>query len=110
MCYNVVTRTGKEVTMPEDKALIYRGYPLRRMGDILYYGELNGRYVVTLKVTKSEPLKDLQIAQTVLIKLMNNDPSLESRKRTERRAEKDGLYPAIDLAATWLDRCLKDPE
>ncbi|MDR0818971.1 MAG: hypothetical protein LBN43_05315 [Oscillospiraceae bacterium] len=95
--------------MPEENTanLSYRGYPLRRQGNILYYGNLTDKYVVMIQITKSEQLRDLEISKTVLIKLLNNDPEIESRKRVEKKAEKDGLYPAIDLAATWLDRYLK---
>jgi hypothetical protein len=60
-----------------------------------------------LQITKSEKVKDVDVAKAVLIKLLNNDPEIESRKRVEKKAEKEGLYPAIDLAAAWLDRYLK---
>ena len=95
--------------MPEEKTAVlnYRGYPLRRQGNILYFGNLTDKYVAMLQITKTEKLRDLDISKTVLIKLLNNDPEIESRKRVEKKAEKDGLYPAIDLAATWLDRYLK---
>jgi hypothetical protein len=87
--------------------LHYRGYPLRRQGNIIYYGDINAKYVIMMQLNETEKIKDLDVAKKVLIKLMNNDPTIESRKRVEKKAEKDGLYPAIDLAATWLDRYLK---
>ncbi|MDR2606295.1 MAG: hypothetical protein LBC38_03325 [Oscillospiraceae bacterium] len=87
--------------------LSYRGYPLQRQGNIIYYGDINAKYVIMIQLDKTEKIKDLDVAKSVLVKLMNNDPTIESRKRVEKKAEKEGLYSAIDLAATWLDRYLK---
>ena len=101
------TATAEEKPSTEEKAIYYRGYPLRRQGDILYYGDFSDKYIALLQVTKSETENGLEVSKTVLIKLFNNDPDIESRKRVEKKAEKDGLYPAIDLAATWLDRYTK---
>jgi len=101
------TEEGGRMTDVKVEKLSYRGYPLQRQGNIIYYGDINAKYVAMLQITKTEKIKDLEVATSVLIKLMNNDPNIESRKRVEKKAEKEGLYPAIDLAATWLDRYLK---
>jgi len=91
----------------EVKELTFRGYKLQRQGKDLFYGNLGSKYVTLLQITGSEKVKDMDISRTVIVKLLNTDPNLEVRKRLEKKAEKDSLYAAVDLAATWLDRYLK---
>ena len=40
------------------------------------------------------------------MQLQMTDPSIKSRDRVMKKAEKDSLYAAIDVAAVWLERAL----
>lgn len=42
------------------------------------------------------------------IQLQLTDPNLKSRDRVVKKSEKDSLYAAMDIAAIWLDRALKE--
>ncbi|MDR3149941.1 MAG: hypothetical protein LBT88_08050 [Oscillospiraceae bacterium] len=92
------------------KTLSYRGYPLQRQGaenGIIYYGDVTSPYIVQMRVAKTEKVKDLDMSKLVELKLLMTDPEIKSRDRVVNKATKEGLYTAIDLAATWLDRYLK---
>ncbi|MGX8698553.1 MAG: hypothetical protein ACSW8F_01310 [bacterium] len=86
--------------------LIYKGKPLRRKGNILYYGSMAEKYIVMLQVNETKPVGDLAVASKVMIQLQLTDPELKSRDRVVRKAERDGLYTALDVGAIWLSRAL----
>ena len=49
---------------------------------------------------------DLEVANKVIIQLLNTDPTLRARKQIVKTSERDGLYAAIDIADAWLERAL----
>ena len=51
-------------------------------------------------------MKDLDVADRVAVQPQLTDPDLKSRDRVVKKTEKDGLYPAMDVAVAWLDRAL----
>ena len=48
------------------------------------------------------------MATRVSVQLQLTDPDLKSRDRVIRKTEKDGLYPAMDVATVWLERALAE--
>lgn len=88
--------------------LMYKGYPLVRCEDIIYYGNLSDKYVIMMQILESEKLKDMNIASKVSIQLQLTDPDIKARDRVVKKSEKDGLYNAMDIASVWLDRALHE--
>ena len=97
--------TGKEVYLP----LVYKGHPLRRKDNILYYGSMADKYIIMLQIHDTEQMDDLNLATKVSVQLQLTDPDLKSRDRVVRKSEKNSLYAAMDLSAIWLDRALQNP-
>ena len=93
--------------MAEEKFLEYKGKPWVRSGDTIYYGDINDAYVVVLTVKQSEKLKDITLAKDVTIQLLATDDTLPPKDRIVKKSEKQGLFTALDLGATWLERQLK---
>ena len=89
------------------KRLAYKGYPLRRKGTLIYYGNMSDKYIIMLQIMDTVPLQDLSLSQRVSVQLQLTDPDIKSRDRVVKKTEKDGLYNAMDVAAVWLDRALK---
>ena len=92
--------------MAEAKKLTYKGRPLRRKDNLVYYGDMSEKYVVMLQILETEPLQDLALAKRVSVQLQLTDPDIRSRDRVVKKAEKDGFYIALDLGAVWLERAL----
>ena len=88
------------------KALEYKGHPLQRKDNIIYYGSFADKYVIMLQILDTKKVKDLDVATKVSVQLQLTDPSIKSRDRVVKKTEKDSLYAAIDVAAVWLDRAL----
>ena len=87
-------------------ALEYRGYPLRRKDNLLYYGSMSDKYIIMMQILDTKKIKDLEVASKVSIQLQLTDPDLKSRDRVVKKSEKDSLFSAMDLASVWLERAL----
>ncbi len=95
--------------MPAEKAktgLEYKGYPLRRKGNLIYYGNMTDEYIIMLQITETKKVQDMDVATRVSIQLQLTDPDLKSRDRVVKKSEKTSLYDAMDVAAVWLERAL----
>lgn len=90
-----------------EKFLEYKGKPLVRSNNTIYYGDMNDPYVVCLNIKNSEDLKDIKLAGDVTIQLINTDETVAPKDRIIKKSEKKGLFNALDLGATWLERQLK---
>ncbi len=91
---------------PQEKALTYKNRPLTRCGDELYYGSMDDKYIIMMKVLDSTPLKDTKVSGKVLVQLMYTDPEISLKDRVVKKSEKQGLYNALDIGAIWLERAL----
>ncbi len=92
----------------ENKFPTYKGKPLVRCGDVLYYGSMKDKYVVKMEIKSKKKVQDLEVADKVSIQLMYTDASIRSRKQIVKSSEKNGLYLAIDIADAWLTRALDE--
>lgn len=90
-----------------NKFLEYRGKPLVRCGNTIYYGNMNDPYVIMLQITSTKTFNDIEVADRVLIQLLNTDPDCRPRDRIVKKSEKKGLYNAMDIGTIWLERALE---
>ena len=88
------------------EGLVYRGHPLRRVDNLIYYGSMADKYIIMMQVLDTEDVKDLKLAKRVSIQLQLTDPDLKSRDRVVKKGEKAGLYTALDFGSVWLERAL----
>lgn len=93
--------------MAEEKIpLSYKGHPLRRKENLIYYGSMADKYIIMLQVMETKKVDDLDVATKVAVQLQLTDPDLKSRDRMVKKTEKDSLYAAMDVASVWLERML----
>ena len=88
------------------KVLEYKGHPLQRKDNIIYYGSFADKYIIMLQILDTTKVKDLDVASKVSVQLQLTDPDIKSRDRIVKKTEKDSLYTAMDVAAVWLERAL----
>lgn len=93
-------------TKKKSNELVYKGHPLMRKDNLIYYGSMAQKYIIMLQVLETESVKDLNVAKKVSVQLQLTDPDLKSKDRVVKKAEKNGLYNAMDVACVWLDRAL----
>ncbi len=92
--------------MAASKELVYKGHPLRRKDNIIYYGSMADKYIIMMQILETKKVQDLDVATRVAVQLQLTDPELRSRDRVVKKSEKNSLYAAMDVAAVWLDRAL----
>lgn len=86
--------------------LSYKGHPLRRKDNLIYYGTMAEKYIIMLQILASQNVDGLDTATRVGVQLQLTDPDLRSRDRVVKKTEKDSLYNAMDVAHVWLERAL----
>ena len=93
--------------MAEKKAVLeYKGHPLRRKDNLIYFGSMADKYIIMLQILDTKKVKDLDVATKVSVQLQLTDPDIKSRDRVVKKSEKESLYAAMDIASVWLERAL----
>ena len=90
----------------EHLPLSYKGHPLRRKDNLIYYGTMAEKYIIMLQILSTQTVDGLEMANKISVQLQLTDPDLKSRDRVVKKTEKDSLYAAMDVAAVWLERAL----
>ena len=93
--------------MAKSAALEYKGHPLRRKDNLIYFGSMSDKYIIMLQILETRKVKDMDVASKVSVQLQLTDPDIKSRDRVVKKSEKDSLYAAMDVASVWLERALK---
>ncbi len=86
--------------------LMYKGKPLVRSGNTLYYGSMSDPYVILMQIASSQPGYGMDMAEKISIQLLATDADLRPKERIIRKSEKVGLYNALDIGSIWLERAL----
>lgn len=95
---------ANEESSKENNFLRYKGYPLVRNKDEIYYGNMNDEYVIWMQITEKTKIGDLDVASRVKIYKMATDEKLSPMEAIKKQSEKSSLYEALDIAYAWLSR------
>ena len=77
--------------------LTYRGRPLVRSNNEIYYGNMADPFVVFMQVLTEKDQGGVKIATAKALP-----------ERVVKQGTKVGLYTALDIGSIWLDRALRD--
>lgn len=88
----------------KDKMLKYKGKPLVRNGNTIYFGDMAEPFVAMLQVLDEQDFKDLTLPKDVSIQILSTDSSLPPNERIKKRAQKKNFYEALKIADIWLER------
>ena len=95
--------------MPENNEfLTYKGKPIVRKDDVIYYGDMGEKYVIMLQILSTKKIGDSEVGDRVSVQLMLTDPEVRAKDKIVKKSEKNGLYNAMDIGAIWLERALKE--
>ncbi len=92
----------------ENNFLTYKGRPLVRSGDTIYYGNMGDPYVVLMQIKSKKMQGDVEVADQVIMQLLATDETLSLKDRIANKGERHGLAEAMELADIWLSRYLKN--
>ncbi|WP_369282607.1 hypothetical protein [Oscillibacter sp. GMB15532] len=93
-------------SMEKASGLTYKGHPLRRVDNLIYYGTMAEKYIIMMQIMDSKKIQDMNVATKVSVQLQLTDPDLKSRDRVVKKSERESLYEAMDISAIWLERAL----
>ena len=88
--------------------LTYKGRPLVRSKNEIYYGNLTDPYVIFMQILTTKEENGVQVADKVHVVLMSTEASKPLPERVVRQSAKNGLYSALDIGNIWLERALKE--
>ena len=80
----------------EQTALIYKGRPMVKRDNVVIYGDINDKYYIHISILETEKVNDIELASEVVVSLMENGKVI-------KKAEREGLYRALDIGAFWLE-------
>ena len=92
--------------MAENNVLTFKGRPLMRKDNLIYYGSMADSHIILLQIVDYKKVGDTDVANKVSIQLQLTDPNVKGRAQIVKKTEKVGLYTALDVAAVWLERAL----
>ena len=60
------------------EGLVYKGHPLRRVDNFIYYGSMADEYIVMLQILETKKEKDMDVASRVSVQLQLTAPDLKA--------------------------------
>ena len=79
--------------------LEYKGRPLVRQGEELFYGDLSEKYYIYMMVMSEKDAQGNEIPDMIMVQLCDS-----ATKRPEKQMVVKGLKDAFEFASAWLDR------
>ena len=90
----------------EQTIFTYKGKPMVRRGDTIYYGDMNEKYIIVFTIKSKKKVGDLEIADNVSIDLCTNRGS--GKEKVIKKASRESLFEAIDIAEFWLQDAIEN--
>lgn len=87
----------------KNQYVLYKGLPLVRDGDMLCYGDLEEKYILTLNILGKD---DKEKPNMILVQICHTNDRNKIVKG--KQAFKNDLYEALDLGREWLYHILKE--
>ena len=91
-----------------ENQLVYKDKPLVRCGNMIYYGSMSDKYISIIEILETKEADGRTVPSKLSVKLNKNYGELKFKPI--KKAERESLYVAIDLAEYWLKDALEmDP-
>lgn len=91
--------------MAETGFFTYKGLPLVRNGNMIYYGNMSDETVANLQILSTKNVGGLEVADKVRVWLMlTQTEGVDASEIMKKSCERSGLYEALDVAYIWLER------
>lgn len=88
------------------RVLTYKGKPVYRKGNKLFYGNLEDPLILMLEITETKKVQNINVATKVKFSIQDNTVEEIGTGTNFRTGERDDLYKAFDIGAWWLQDAL----
>ncbi len=82
------------------KYLMYKGKPLVREGNTIYYGNMNDDYVLLFVIMTYKEELGHQVPDMIIIQILSTKDNMKIVKQDVKK----GFYEAFDTGVIWLER------
>ncbi len=94
--------------MAENNILQYKGQPLVKCGNKIYYGNPAEKCILVLTILETKAKDGENLPSRVLVQVQSTSPELAlSAEKIIKEAEKSSLYDALEIGTIWLARELR---
>ncbi len=85
----------------QGKYLEYKGLPLVRQGNEIYYGDMSDKYYLFLLIMeqKKDEALNIDVPSKVMVQVCAT-----ADNKVEKNTIRESLYDAFDLGVAWLER------
>lgn len=90
-----------------EQLLMYKGYALMRQANIMYYGSMSDKHIIMLQILSSKDIDGEVTPDKISVLLLLTDETISAKDRIVNKAEKYGMYDALELSNVWLSRANK---
>ena len=87
-----------------EEYITYKGFPLVRNGNQIYYGNMSDETVTCLNVMSTHKESDLEIADKIMVVHMRTAKDIDPKEMVIKTSNRTSLYDALDVANIWLTR------
>ena len=90
--------------MAENKLMFYRGFPLIRSGNTIFYGSGGDDFAAKLTIKDTKKIADLDVPDKIMVQLVPTKNTADVTKA--KKGNFVGFYEALDAAHIWLNEAL----
>ncbi len=88
----------------EKKFRMYKGLPLVRSGNTIYYGNMSDEMVANLNIQSTREENGMKIADKIMVVLMRTAKDIDPQEMVVKTSMQESLFKALDIANIWLSR------
>lgn len=88
------------------KMLMYKGKPIYRIGNRIYYGNLDDSLILVMDIVETEQVGEFDVTKKVKFHIQDNTGEL-GKGQNYRSGEREDLYKAFDIGSWWLQDALE---
>ena len=90
-----------------ENVLTYKGKPLVRQGNFLFYGSPTDKCILFMNILESKKDGELDVATKVLVQIQSTDDTVSFNEKVIKQCEKNNFFDAFEIGMIWLERELK---
>ena len=83
----------------ENEYVEYKGRPLVRQGDELFYGDMSDKFYIFMLIMTTKEVGESEIPDKVMVQLCESSTKIPKEQKIL-----NGLKEAFEFADAWLDR------
>lgn len=91
--------------------LSYKGFPIVKNGNKIYYGEPYNKAIVVLTVLDNMKMGEIEMPSRIIVQLQSTDPALAMKKeKILNEVERKTLSDALNIGSVWLEKIAEKAE